>query len=120
MDITKVRSDRPASTEAAGSSAQSRATKSVQEAATSETKKTGALEKPSFEPKQFEKVTLSPDSLVVTEGVQMAKDAPDVRADRVAELKAAIKGGTYKVDAKAVADRMIQSSLEESILTRGN
>ena len=53
MDITKVRSDRPASTEAAGSSAQSRATKSVQEAATSETKKTGALEKPSFEPKQF-------------------------------------------------------------------
>jgi flagellar biosynthesis anti-sigma factor FlgM len=39
-----------------------------------------------------------------------------VRADRVAELKKAIQSGTYKVDARKIADKMVDSSLEEAIL----
>ncbi|MBF0286393.1 MAG: flagellar biosynthesis anti-sigma factor FlgM [SAR324 cluster bacterium] len=40
---------------------------------------------------------------------------PDVRADRVAELKAQIKDGQYKVDAQEIAQKMLTESLREDI-----
>ncbi len=40
---------------------------------------------------------------------------PDVRADRVAELKAQIKGGQYKVNAQELAQKMLTDSLREDI-----
>lgn len=39
---------------------------------------------------------------------EAASSAPDVREERVAELKRRIASGTYEVDADAVADRMIK------------
>lgn len=36
-------------------------------------------------------------------------EAPEVRADRVAELKAKIDAGTYQVDADKVAERILDS-----------
>ncbi len=41
-----------------------------------------------------------------------ATDTNDVRTDKVAALKSAIDGGTYKVPASAVADKIISSLLE--------
>jgi flagellar biosynthesis anti-sigma factor FlgM len=68
--------------------------------------------------KYLDKLELSGDASVAAEGLQAAKNTPDVRAEKVAALKAAIQSGTYKPDAKAVADSMIQKSFEESLLTR--
>ncbi len=38
----------------------------------------------------------------------VAATTPDVREDRVAELKRKIAEGTYKVDSDAIADKMIR------------
>ncbi len=38
----------------------------------------------------------------------VAASTPDVREDRVADLKRRIQAGTYQVDSDAIADRMIQ------------
>lgn len=41
----------------------------------------------------------------------VASQAPDVREDRIAELKGRIASGGYKVDADAVADRIVDEHL---------
>ncbi len=43
-----------------------------------------------------------------------ALSAPDVREAKIAELKSRIDAGRYKVDADAVADRMVNEHLEMS------
>lgn len=40
-----------------------------------------------------------------------ASSAPDVREERIAELKRRIAGGDYKVDSEAVADKMIKEHM---------
>ena len=45
---------------------------------------------------------------------KIATDTPDVRDERVAELKRRIESGNYKVDANAVADRMVDEHLRTS------
>ena len=37
------------------------------------------------------------------------KNAPDVREDRVAELKAQIQNGTYEVSSESFADKLLES-----------
>jgi negative regulator of flagellin synthesis FlgM len=44
----------------------------------------------------------------------VATQTPDVRDDRIAELKKKISEGNYKVNADAVADRMIDDHLKMS------
>ncbi len=68
--------------------------------------------------KYLDKIEFSGDAIAASEGVEAAKTAPDIRAEKVAALKAAVKNGTYKTDAKQIADSMIQKSFEESLLTR--
>ncbi|MGZ3689357.1 MAG: flagellar biosynthesis anti-sigma factor FlgM [Bdellovibrionota bacterium] len=43
-----------------------------------------------------------------------ASAAPDVREDRVADLKRRIASGNYNVDADAIADRMVDEHLSMS------
>lgn len=65
-----------------------------------------------------DKVKWSEDAELAAQATADVKAAPDTRAEKVAQLKASIKNGTYKVDAHKVADKMIQESLEEDLLTR--
>ncbi|NCN40156.1 flagellar biosynthesis anti-sigma factor FlgM [bacterium] len=65
------------------------------------------------------KVQWSSQAKLANEVLSNAKASSGVRADRVAALKAAIADGSYKVDSKALADKMIATSLEDDILTRG-
>lgn len=44
---------------------------------------------------------------------QMVAEGPPVAVDRVAQLKAAIAGGGYKIDADAIADRMVENDFPE-------
>lgn len=43
----------------------------------------------------------------------VARAAPDTREDKIAELKKRIAEGSYKVDAGAVADRMVNEHLAD-------
>lgn len=38
------------------------------------------------------------------------KNVPDVREDKVAAIKASIESGTYRVDSKAIAEKMYKMS----------
>lgn len=40
---------------------------------------------------------------------QAVREAPDIREDRVNEIKAALEAGTYSVSARDVADKMVES-----------
>jgi negative regulator of flagellin synthesis FlgM len=42
----------------------------------------------------------------------VAHDAPDVREEKIAALKARIADGKYKIDADAIADRMVDDHIK--------
>jgi negative regulator of flagellin synthesis FlgM len=46
---------------------------------------------------------------------QVANSAPDVREEKIAKLKEMINAGTYKVDAHAVADRLVDEHISSGI-----
>ncbi|MBU6375904.1 MAG: flagellar biosynthesis anti-sigma factor FlgM [Bdellovibrionales bacterium] len=46
---------------------------------------------------------------------EVAAQAPDVREDRIAELKAKIAAGNYKVNSQAIADRMVDEHIASGI-----
>jgi negative regulator of flagellin synthesis FlgM len=60
-------------------------------------------------------VELSAQSKEMQKIYDMVQLAPDVRAEKVASLKKAIKEGSYEVDSEAVADKMIKDSIFELI-----
>ena len=60
---------------------------------------------------QATKVELSPRAKDIQQIKQLAKNAPDVDMDKVEKFKRLIADGKYKVDAKAVADRMVDDHL---------
>ncbi len=51
-------------------------------------------------------ITLSSRSRIVAEVAAHVASAPDVRAAKVAELRAAIAGGTYSVNAAEISARL--------------
>lgn len=53
-------------------------------------------------------VQISDEARMMKQAAQVVRDTPDVRADRVAELKARVRAGTYQVDAKSVADKLVE------------
>ncbi len=48
---------------------------------------------------------------------QIANDTPDIREDRVAELKAKIEKGEYKVDPEKIADGMMREAIKDRLAT---
>ncbi|EFL50278.1 anti-sigma-28 factor, FlgM [Solidesulfovibrio fructosivorans JJ]] len=54
-----------------------------------------------------DRVTLSGDARLVSLAANQAKEAPEVRSDRVATLKAQVQAGTYQPDSKKIAEKML-------------
>jgi flagellar biosynthesis anti-sigma factor FlgM len=113
MDLSKVGTDRVGQTQVSEQSAtqKSQAAKDAQK----NSKAHGAQLT-----KQQTPVKWSADSQLIADGVQMAKsaNAEAGRTEKVAAIKAAIQNGTYKTDAKKIAEKMIQSSLEDDLATK--
>jgi negative regulator of flagellin synthesis FlgM len=73
------------------------------------------------EPKVEEKNQSGQDTIVnlstASKEAQTAREViasePDVREDKVAELKKRIESGNYTVDNKAVADKIVDSFIDE-------
>ncbi len=66
----------------------------------------------------MEKVTWSDDASIFTDGMRSVKAADETRSEKVAELKAAIKNGTYKVDPQAIAEKMLKAEAEELLAAK--
>ena len=60
------------------------------------------------------KTDISPKAKEFAQAKKIASDAPDVREAKIAELRKRISEGHYKVDADAVADRMVDDHLQMS------
>src|SRR5512143_2127318 len=66
---------------------------------------------------------LKADTVFISDTAKRIQDAqaqlqsiPDVRADKVAELKSRIENGTYEIKADQIADKMIRESLLNDLL----
>jgi negative regulator of flagellin synthesis FlgM len=58
-------------------------------------------------------VNLSSTSKEVQTANEIIASEPDVREDKVAELKAKVESGNYDIDHKAVADKIVDSFIDE-------
>lgn len=62
---------------------------------------------------QATKVELSQRVKDIKKIQEAAKNAPDVDTDKVAKFRQMIADGTYKVDAKAIADKMVDDAMKD-------
>jgi negative regulator of flagellin synthesis FlgM len=80
---------------------------------TSPDKNTATMAEPQKAPE--DKVSLSASA----KDMQVARDAismaPDIRTERVEEVRSAIDSGNYKVDSQQVAEKIIGFSIDEMI-----
>jgi negative regulator of flagellin synthesis FlgM len=64
-------------------------------------------------------LNVSPKAKELSEARQkalgIARNTPDVREDRVAELKKKINSGSYKVDPDKIADGMMKEALKDQV-----
>lgn len=64
-------------------------------------------------------VNLSPEARrnleMRSKALEIARNTPDIREDKVAEIKAAIANGTYKVDPGKVADGMLREAIKDKL-----
>lgn len=58
-------------------------------------------------------VELSNHSRMVARSMELANGAPDIRQDKVADLKSRISAGTYSVSGQTVAEAMLKTSILE-------
>jgi negative regulator of flagellin synthesis FlgM len=73
-------------------------------------------EKTEFIPRQKQdEVILSTGAQEFGQILQNLKDISDVREDKVQELSAQVANGTYHVEAKDIADKMIGRALVDSL-----
>ena len=58
-----------------------------------------------------DKVALSPEAKQIQEAKKIIDSLPDIREDKVAEIRARIEDGTYSVDSEKIASKMIKESI---------
>jgi len=66
------------------------------------------------EQKQKDTMRISGEAKMVKEVRDLLQETPEVRQERVAELKEAVQNGEYKVDSKEVAGKMLQRMAVDS------
>ncbi len=54
-----------------------------------------------------DKLDISQSSRSFETALRAVKDAPEIRTDKVRELQESINNGTYRVDARVLADKML-------------
>ena len=61
-----------------------------------------------------DKVTISSQGNSLGRLAELAKDAPEIRSDKVSELKSALEDGSLKVDSRELAAKMFKEMSLES------
>jgi len=62
------------------------------------------------------KVSLSGRSKDIKKAYDLASAAPEVRSDKVQQMKALIDSGNYKINSEAVADKMVDDALMDFLI----
>ncbi|WP_319466162.1 flagellar biosynthesis anti-sigma factor FlgM [uncultured Pseudodesulfovibrio sp.] len=70
-----------------------------------------AAQSPKTAGESADRVVLSSEARLRGAALQTAKDAPDVRREKVDRLKQQVKDGTYKPDVKKAAANLIRDDL---------
>jgi negative regulator of flagellin synthesis FlgM len=68
-------------------------------------------EQPEKQETKSDTVVLSDTAKKIQETQTQLKAIPDVREDKVAQLKEQIENGTYEIDEEKIADKMLKDSL---------
>jgi negative regulator of flagellin synthesis FlgM len=68
-------------------------------------------EQPEKQQAKADTVVLSDTAKTVQEAQTQLKSIPDIREDKVAELKEQVENGTYEVDADKLAGKMLKDAL---------
>ena len=66
--------------------------------------------KPSGAP-GVDRVSLSPQARELLKAQQSLASLPDVREDKVAEIRTRLEAGDYRIDSEAIAEKMIREGL---------
>jgi negative regulator of flagellin synthesis FlgM len=70
-----------------------------------------ATEKSEKQPAKTDTVVLSDAAKRIQEAKKQLDAIPDVRQDKVAQLREQIENGTYEIDAEKIAGKMLKDSL---------
>ena len=79
--------------------------RNVEKVSTTESQNTSAVES--------DAVSISEKGKDVSEMTRTLKEMPDVRADKIADLKERIANGTYNVSGKDIAAKIVNTALED-------
>jgi len=58
-------------------------------------------------------VVLSKEAKVFQEAMRAVKSEPDVRMDKVQEIRARIQSGQYRIDSRSIASKMVDDLLKQ-------
>ncbi len=64
--------------------------------------------------RRVDSVALSDEAVLLARALEAAEQTPDVRADLVQGLRAAVDDGTYRVDAAQIAARLLAGASESA------
>jgi len=64
-----------------------------------------------------DKVALSPEAKQIQEAKKLLDSLPDIREDKVAEIKEQIEAGTYNIDGEKIAFKMIRESILNELVS---
>ncbi|MEE9495678.1 MAG: flagellar biosynthesis anti-sigma factor FlgM, partial [Desulfobacterales bacterium] len=73
-------------------------------------------EQPEKQETKSDTVVLSDTAKKIQETQTQLKAIPDVREDKVAQLKEQIEKGTYEIDEEKIADKMLKDSLFNDLI----
>jgi len=59
-----------------------------------------------------DRVSVSDDAKLVAEAAKTAQDSPDTRVERVEALRSQVQAGTYNLDSRRIAQKLVESDLE--------
>lgn len=62
-------------------------------------------------PPQGDRISVSPDAMLRTEAYKVASNAPDVRQEKVNSLRERVASGTYQIDNRRIASKLVQSEM---------
>ena len=66
-------------------------------------------------PTYTDEVNLSDDVREIAHAIKLASQVDDVRIEKIKELKAQIKAGTYNVDGELVADKIVEEIFTDKL-----
>ena len=64
----------------------------------------------SQEGKKADQLNISPEARDFQLAMKQVKNQPEIRTEKVEEIKKQIQAGTYKVDAKAISEKMMRDA----------